>query len=153
MKKTTILTTPLMIFGLIQFGWGQLLNENFNYTTGANITDNGWSAFSASGTNPITVSSGGLSFTGYASSGIGNAALLDNNGEDDKKSFTEQTSGTVYASFLVNVATDGAPSGYFFHFRKSSSNKHKPKLATSRISNNFFNIILSYSNRGSKNRS
>ncbi|MCH8011596.1 MAG: T9SS type A sorting domain-containing protein [Candidatus Marinimicrobia bacterium] len=123
MKKTPIFSTLFMMIAFGHVLWGQLLNENFQYAAGDNLTDHGWSAFESSGTNPIMVSSSGLSFTDYASSGIGNAALLDTTGEDDKKGFTEQTSGTVYASFLVNVATDGAYAGYFFHFRKSTANK------------------------------
>nr|MBC8216136.1 hypothetical protein [Candidatus Neomarinimicrobiota bacterium] len=120
MKINSVFSRLLVVLLLKQVTNGQLLNENFDYTAEDNLTTHGWLSFSSGGTNPITVSSGGLSFTSYASSGIGNAALLDTTGEDDKKSFTEQTSGSIYASFLVNVATDGAPAGYFFSFRKSN---------------------------------
>lgn len=120
MRKCFLLIL-LITFSITGTAWGTLLlEENFDYNIGDNITDHSWVAFSSGGTNPITVSSGGLSFSGYASSGIGNAALLDNIGEDDKKGFAEQTSGTVYASFLVNVTT--ARAGYFFHFRSGTSN-------------------------------
>ena len=97
-----------------------LIVENFDYTAGENLTSNGWTAFSSSGTNPITVFSGSLSFPDYISSGIGNSALLDNTGEDDRKSFTEVSSNSIYASALVKVST--AYSGYFFHFRSGSTN-------------------------------
>ncbi|PIQ07695.1 MAG: hypothetical protein COW71_15750, partial [Ignavibacteriales bacterium CG18_big_fil_WC_8_21_14_2_50_31_20] len=114
MKKITLLF--LIVFGLVQVGFGQtsLLVENFDYTAGDLLTDHGWTAHSGAGTQSITVNDGGLSFTGYPSSGIGNAALLDNNGEDVNKTFTEQTSGSIYASYLINVS--GISSSYFSHF-------------------------------------
>ena len=134
MKINSVFSRLLVVLLLKQVTNGQLLNENFDYTAGDNLTTHGWLSFSSGGTNPITVSIGGLSFTDYASSGIGNAALLDNTGEDDKKYFTEQTSGSIYASFLVNVATDGAPAGYFFSFRKSNS--LKGRVFIKEVSNN-----------------
>ncbi|MDE3059089.1 MAG: hypothetical protein KGJ59_14150, partial [Bacteroidota bacterium] len=85
--------------------WGQtlLLEENFNYPAGDSLTAHGWTAHSGSTTNPITANNGGLTYAGYANSGINNAALVDNNGEDDNRTFTSQTSGTIYYSFLVKV--------------------------------------------------
>ena len=97
-----------------------LLVENFEYDAGQNLTSNGWTAFSSGGTNPITVASGSLTFPDYISSGIGNSALLDNNGEDDRKSFTQVSSNIIYASALVKIST--AYAGYFFHFRSGSTN-------------------------------
>lgn len=81
--------------------FGQLLVENFDYNAGQNLTDNGWTQLAAG--NSITVSNLGLSYSGYASSGIGNAALLDM-GESAYITFTPQSSGTIYVSFLVNVS-------------------------------------------------
>jgi len=90
----------------------QLLVENFDYTIGAILTDNGWTAHSGSGTAAIDVTSG-LTFTGYAGSGIGGAANVDNNGEDVNKTFETQNSGSLYVSFLLQTeATNSA--GYFF---------------------------------------
>lgn len=91
-----------------------LLEENFDYPANDLITAHGWSAHSGAASQPITVGAPGLTFPGYLSSGIGNAAFADNNGEDDHKIFPVQTAGTVYTSFMVNVTT--ATTGYFFHF-------------------------------------
>jgi len=94
-----------------------LLVENFNYPSGTPITSVGWTAHSAGGTNTIVTSSPSLTMTGYAGSGIGNAVALTTSGEDDNRSFPVQSSGSVYAAFLVNVSdasTDPA-GGYFFH--------------------------------------
>ncbi|MBU1355282.1 MAG: hypothetical protein KJ620_01805 [Candidatus Edwardsbacteria bacterium] len=115
MRKYAVITI-LGILMLTSFAQGQLLVDNFDYTAGTNLTDNGWTAHSSGGTNPITVSSGGLTYTDYASSGIGNAALVDSTGEDVSRTFDLGiTSGSVYASFLVNVGSGGAPTGYFLH--------------------------------------
>lgn len=96
----------------------QLLIEDFNYTQGTLLVDHGWTAHSGAGSSSIDVTSG-LSFDGYASSGIGGAANLDSNGEDVHKTFTEQTSGSIYAAFIVKTeATNSA--GYFLHLGQST---------------------------------
>lgn len=95
-----------------------LLVENFDYTIGSLLTDNGWTSHSGTGTEPVDVTNG-LIFSGYAGSGIGGAANLDNNGEDVNKIFTEQTTGTVYAAFVVQTQAANA-SGYFIHFGQSA---------------------------------
>jgi hypothetical protein len=91
----------------------QLLVEDFDFT--GDLTANGWTAHSGAGTNPIATTTG-LSYTGYASSGIGNAAGLDNTGEDVNRTFTTQTSGIMYYSALVNVTN--ASAGWFLHLGK-----------------------------------
>lgn len=90
-----------------------LLVENFSYPAGSFLTANGWNAHSGEGTNPVKVHTGGLSFAGYLSSGIGLSAIMNNNGEDVNRSFTTQTSGAIYCAFLVNVNT--VDSLYFLH--------------------------------------
>ena len=60
-----------------------LLTENFNYN-GTITTAGSWKAFSGTGTNtPTTVGVTGLTYTGYAGSGVGQAVQVSNNGEDD----------------------------------------------------------------------
>lgn len=92
-----------------------LMVEEFDYAVDALLSDHGWNVHHAGGAtpNPIKVVSPGLSFTDYLSSNIGNAAGINNTGQDIHKSFTQQTEGSVYAAFLVNVT---APvNGYFLH--------------------------------------
>ena len=98
--------------------FGQILSDDFNYTDGALLSANGWTAFSGAATQPVDVgASNGLTYTGYSgltgftAAAIGNAARLDNNGEDVNRNFTAVTSGTLYYSFLINV-TQG-DTGYF----------------------------------------
>jgi hypothetical protein len=98
--------------------FGQLLTDDFHYEPGTSLVSNGWSAHSASGTNPITVASGGLTYSSYPSSGIGNAAVLNGTGEDVNRTFAVQNSNVLFVSFLLRFAnlpnsTDGE---YFLHF-------------------------------------
>lgn len=89
--------------------------ENFEYTPATTLSSNCWTVHSA-GANPITISAGTINFPGYLSSGVGNEiSLLTGAGEDLNRTFTAQTSGIVYASFLVNVSSATAAGDYFFH--------------------------------------
>ena len=95
-------------------GNGQaLLVENFDYTAGALLTASGWT--NHSGTSEfIDVAVPGLTFTGYPLSNIGGMAQLDNNGEDVHRKFTVQSTGKVYAAFMVQI--NGSAEGYIIHF-------------------------------------
>ncbi len=117
----------LLLLAVTTVSFGQIFSDNLNYTDAALLTDNGWTAHSGGTTNPIDVgASNGLTYTGY--SGLtgyeaaveGNAALLDQNGQDVNKTFlTPVTSGTLYYSFLVNVTSGDA--GYFTHIGTSTN--------------------------------
>lgn len=102
----------LIALAISSLGFSQvLLTDDFNYT--GDLTANGWTAHSGAGTQAINTTTG-LTFTGYAGSGIGNAANLDNNGEDVNKTFTTQTTGTLYVAFMLQTnATNSA--GYFLN--------------------------------------
>lgn len=90
-----------------------LLNEDFNYTVGDLLTAHGWTAHS--GTGGIAVATNSISYSGYLSSGVGNEVSISTTpSEDDNKTFTGQTSGTVYISFLVNVSATSTTGDYFF---------------------------------------
>jgi hypothetical protein len=93
-----------------------LLVESFAYTVGTLLVDNGWTAHSGAGTNSFAVTAGALEFAGYAGSGSGNSVLFANTGEDVHRVFGNITSGTVYASAVVNVATASKAGDYFLHF-------------------------------------
>jgi plastocyanin len=94
--------------------------ENFDFPADDLLTMHGWTAHSGTGTQSITVNNGGLTFPGYPSSGIGNAALLDNNGEDIHRLFEPVSSGAVYMSFMVDVINN--PAGYFIHYTPNPHN-------------------------------
>ncbi|MBK9099340.1 MAG: T9SS type A sorting domain-containing protein [bacterium] len=91
------------------------LTENFEYVTGSFLTDNGWLAHSGVGTNPIPVNDSPLSYSGYINSGLGKSVAMTTTGEDDNRAFNSVTSGSVYASFMVNFSSAQANGDYFFH--------------------------------------
>ena len=115
MKKISFLT--LLFLSFSQFSYGQLLLvENFDYPAGDSITQHNWTGHSGS-TNMVVVSPG-LTYTNYPSSGIGNALKLDTvgiSGMDVNRTFTETTSGSVYASYLVKVSYATTVGEYYFH--------------------------------------
>jgi len=114
--KASLLTVLFLFF--TQFAFGQLINENFEYPIGSLLTANGWTAHSGAGTQAITVTDG-LSFNGYVGSAIGGAALLDNTGEDVHRTFSPQTSGNIYAAFVIQTESTNS-AGYFLHFGQTT---------------------------------
>ncbi len=94
------------------FSQSLLLEENFDFS--GNLVDNGWTQHS--GSSDIIATTTGLSFTNYASSGIGNAALVAGTSQDVNRGFDKQEGdGTsVYYSFMANFTSAGTGT-YFFH--------------------------------------
>ena len=90
------------------------LEENFDYLVGDPITSHGWTSHSGGTTNAILVSTPGLTYSGYGSSGIGNAATLTTSGQDVNQQFTPLTSDAIYAAVMVNI-TSAQTGDYFFH--------------------------------------
>ena len=115
MKKIITLKSlypVLFLFISATTGFGQVLTEDFSYTAGTFITANGWTAHSGAGTNAITVTTPGLTYAGHPGSGVGNCVSMTTTGEDDNKTFTAITSGSVYTSFLINVSAAQATGDY-----------------------------------------
>src|SRR5258705_6541895 len=128
--------------------WAQLLfEENFVYTPGDTLNGKGgWAAHSGVGSNPETISAPSLSYPSYASSGIGNSVTLTTSGEDVNRIFTSQTSGTVYASALINVSAVVTATGdYFFHMNGTPVGTAFNGRVYARQSGAGYNIGLSYS--------
>lgn len=92
-----------------------LFEEEFDYANAELLTAHGWTGHSGGTTNAISVTSPGLTYAGYTPI-TGNAASLTTSGQDVNKKFTETSSGSLYASFLVNVSSAQTAGDYFFHF-------------------------------------
>jgi len=88
------------------------LYENFDYPAGDSIGAHGWN-YNTGTTNTIFVTSPGLSYAGYPLTSIGNSARLRNNGNDAYKNFPADSTGVLYASFMVNVDSVKTPGDYF----------------------------------------
>jgi hypothetical protein len=94
-----------------------IASDNFDAAAGIALTANGWVAHSSSTTNPILITSPGLTFPNYFGSGIGNAASVTSVGQDVSLQFASVSSGTVYASFLIKAAASPlCIDQYFFGF-------------------------------------
>jgi len=112
----------------------RLLTEDFNYSAGQLTTVSGgaWVNFSGTGYF-IPVSSGNLSYPNYVTSPNGSSGKISivsasSSAEDDYSAFATTSSGTLYASFLVNISATNnlydntSTSGeYFFAFLPSTS--------------------------------
>jgi hypothetical protein len=95
-----------------------LLNENFDYGATSNFLTRvsaDWVAYSSPGAIPVTYIAQGLSFPRYAGSNIGGSVTLEHGDfsrEDIARTYTPQTSGTVYLAVMINVSAAGT--GDFF---------------------------------------
>jgi plastocyanin len=91
--------------------------EEFDYDAGDLLTQHGWVNHSGTGSFLI-IQPGSLNYPSYPSSGIGNSTLIEGGSgsrEDVHRTFAPQETGSVYASFLVNVASASVTSDYFLH--------------------------------------
>jgi hypothetical protein len=114
-----LIVAAAAVFAITASAAPPLFLEDFSYASSSQLNgQGGWAAHSGAGTNPLTVNaSAGLSYTGYLGSGVGNGlGTTATSGEDDNHSFTGQTSGNVYAAFMVNVVSSQTTGDYFFHF-------------------------------------
>jgi len=113
--KKLILTVFTLALLMLNFSFAQLLlNEDFNYNTGDTISNRGWTVFSGTTTNIIKVVNPGLSFTGYSASNVGNAAFMNNTGQDAYLDATVSVSnGSIYASFMINDSIAQSTGDYF----------------------------------------
>ncbi len=113
----------LLLLSFSGKGYGQLLTENFSYTTPGNLqtaASPNWAAHSGTSAY-VQYTNTGLTFAGHAGSGIGGAATTATSGVGDhNRTFTSQNSGTVYMSCLVNITAVTASVDYFLHFNTAS---------------------------------
>lgn len=97
-------------------------SESFGYTE-ASILTNTEKWWAGNSGDDVVITSPGLTYAGLPSSG--NAALFGGAGKEAFTPFTSTTSGTVYASFLINldqtnITTDGTAT-YFAAFLSSNT--------------------------------
>lgn len=100
-----------------------LLEENFDYgtTAGGLVALSGANWTVHNGTTTVGYATTSLSMTNYPSSGVGGSAtLLGSNSEDVNRTFTNQTTGTIYFSTLVNVSAVSTTGNYFLHLGPSN---------------------------------
>jgi len=97
------------------------ITENFEYATGSLLSEDGWVAHSGAGSNPIQVVDNVLTYPGYINSGLGKSVKLNGTGEDVNRVYDSVNTGSIYASFMVNVDSAYTSGTYFFHFGPENS--------------------------------
>ncbi|QHI37124.1 hypothetical protein IMCC3317_25020 [Kordia antarctica] len=117
MIKNYLLLVALLISTV---SFGQVLTEDFDYgMTGGDLTTvsgGAWVQHSgSSGPVAYVAAPSGLTMAGYPSSGIGGHATFSGTSQDINRAFPAISSGTVYASALVNLSAVGS-GNYFMHF-------------------------------------
>lgn len=96
-----------------------LFVEDFEYAINNSITSDGWSITGANASPEIFIAPSTISYPGYVNNGVGNEVLLSNTGQDVCKAFSSQTSGCIYASFIVNVTSANKNGDYFINLGAS----------------------------------
>ncbi len=134
-----------------------LFKDDFSYPVLDSIDGTGgWSRQGVNLPYNVQVKSPGLSYTGYAGSGIGNTAYFSNTAEGDivMHNFPSQSSGKLYMSFMIRVdsMTATATNGYNIGFNPSTGQTFiNTMLYVKRLSATTFNLgirksrIVSYS--------
>lgn len=106
-----------------------VLIEDFNYAPATLLTANGWTAHSGGGTNPISITSPGLTYPNYPGSGVGASVAMTTTGEDDSRALPSAvSSGSLYAAFMVNVGTSQTAGDYFFHFMQFNTTTFRARV-------------------------
>ncbi len=110
-----------MMFAAAQLH-SQILDENFDYPLDDSLGAHEWVTFSGGATNQLVVTSPGLIYANYGKSNIGLGTTLLSTGQDAYKPFTTvQTSGSLYASFMVSVDSAKNSGDYFAAFLPSTN--------------------------------
>ncbi len=111
----------LLALSMVSVKGQLLLHEPFNYTPDPILglwtqSSQAWLRLNTG--DSVLVDAGNLTYSGLATS-TGNKVKFDGGGADYYTTFTSQTSGTVYSSFILNVSALGGlttTGGYFTGF-------------------------------------
>jgi sugar lactone lactonase YvrE len=99
---------------------GAFFTEDFTSASGTLLTAAGWTQSGTTTTNPIAITTPGLSIGKYSGNGVGNAATLMATGQDVYQSFPSINQGSVYFSMMLRVDTAGT-GDYFAALSPTSS--------------------------------
>lgn len=105
-------------------------NESFPYTVGASLNAEQKWTIANSGDN-ITINSGSLNYTGITSAG--NSITFTGGGAESRTPFTDTTSGTIYASFIVTASdlanvTNDLANTYFALFTNATGGSTNARI-------------------------
>jgi hypothetical protein len=120
-KETNFLTAMIfMLIGYLTVQGQILLEENFDYAGGDSLPNQTWAQIRNG--EKIKIISPGLTYPGYTSSGIGNAAKVVSDGNQEVRStFSKQTSDSLYLSYLINVDSTSTDYGVYLYLGASDA--------------------------------
>ncbi|MGB3591744.1 MAG: T9SS type A sorting domain-containing protein [Nonlabens sp.] len=102
------------------------IEETFDYTAGTLLgAQPNWESFNSG--DEIEVVSGNLNFPGQPS-GTGEKVVMNDSGAEAILSFSDQTSGIVYASFIMDVTTINADGNNYFAAVASGRTGYESRL-------------------------
>jgi hypothetical protein len=139
MKIFTKLVLIIFFFSITAFSQITLPHyDSFNYTVGQGLqTQTGWNSLNSG--DDLLITSGNLSYSEFAAPS-GNKVSFDGAGIDATKEFTQQTNGTVYYSFLLNIKSLGSLSttgGYFAGFIQTTTSNFGATVWLKRFGSGF----------------
>lgn len=114
-------------------------SESFPYADGSSLNDTQKWTGANSGDN-VTLTSGSLNYSGFTSSG--NAITFSGTGAESFSPFTATTSGTIYASFIMNISdmsniTDDPAYTYFVGLTDGSTSSYNGRIFCNRVGNQY----------------
>jgi hypothetical protein len=117
----------LLLFWVVgERAMGQIFTEEFNYgaSNGALTTvgSANWTEQTAGSPNVQYDASGSLSFGSYPTNA--GKATFSNTGQDIYRQFTDVTSGTLYAGFIMKITAVNTTGDYFAHFSNNGTFFH-----------------------------
>jgi uncharacterized repeat protein (TIGR02543 family) len=126
MKLKLLFVTIALFVGFGSYGQATLPHfDPINFTVGQGLqTQTGWTSLNSG--DDLLITSGNLSYIGLVAS-TGNKVTFDGAGIDAAKLFTQQTTGTVYYSFLMNLTALGSlntTGGYFTVLNEGTSTNY-----------------------------
>ncbi|MCQ2078164.1 MAG: hypothetical protein MJZ20_14245, partial [Bacteroidaceae bacterium] len=114
------------------WGAGPILSESFSYELGYLYGNGGWIKYGANINGPIQLVNNPLTYADYQDNAVGYAAKLAGTNDKDQvlwkrmdASVDPIKTGSVYASFLMNMESAGNYSGGIFFFTLASTGSSK----------------------------
>ena len=135
MRKNIYTFLAMIAMGTPVAGAEVLLEENFDYPQGEfPLEESGWYT-QWGGASSLSIGEG-LTFEGYAGSGVGNGVMIDaDDSNNPHRAFKQVTEGNVYVAFMLRPST-AYKKGYFLTLRDEKVNDYYSFNFNGRVSVN-----------------
>lgn len=135
MRKNIYTFLAMIAMGTAVAGAEVLLEENFDYPQGEFPLETGVWYTQWGGASSLSIGEG-LTFEGYAGSGVGNGVVIDaDDSNNPHRAFKQVTEGNVYVAFMLRPFT-AYKKGYFLTLRDEKVNDYYSFNFNGRVSVN-----------------